>query len=298
MEVFMGVFISFAEEDQKFAQILGASLTKKKVHVFVDRWHISIGDNLRKELEREIKEADFICCILSKSSSDIINKEDENRWFYEEYQLTLKRESAENRTILLPIVIEPCEIPFELQDRLFANFVDKDFDITFNELMIPLAKLLNNKGSRFESDHNFYTDFGMDYSLNRKSGLLEVSLDFIEYSRNFNWSVLTHISIEANKAATRYFQKRSLETHPDRFIYTVIAICEERFSQSSELSLTVNNDKPQTVDIIIDDPKLKFRFNVKVKTKKLGEDLGFDHLIHCGDYFKKIIDNARPSKFW
>jgi hypothetical protein len=293
----MGVFVSFAEEDERFAQSLGAALTKNRIHVFIDRWHIAVGDNLGEIIHNELQEADYICCVLSKKSCQVIQNKEE-RWFYKEFQLALKREQYEHRTIILPIIIEPCEIPQELNGRLYANFVGKDFQKVIHDLMTPLVKLVNNKGGRFETKREFLTDFGMDYMINRDTELLQISLDFIEYSRVFDWSILTQISIRSNKEATSHFINRAKNNLHDIFLYTIITICAERFSDSSELSVLISSDKPQSIDIVIEDPKLKFRFDVIVKSKKLGQDLGFDHVIHCGNYFNMVLETAKPSTLW
>jgi predicted butyrate kinase (DUF1464 family) len=103
----LSVFVSFAEEDRDFAEMICRSLAKQRIHVFIDRWHISVGSELNVNILRELDEAEFIILVLSNSSSETIRTR-KNRWITREYELALIREQREKRKIILPVVIEDC----------------------------------------------------------------------------------------------------------------------------------------------------------------------------------------------
>lgn len=117
----MAVFISFAKEDQAFAERLSAELVKRQVIVFFDQWELKVGNKLTDRLTREINEAEYICIILSKASVRVLNSEDQ-RWFKREFELALELEKKAGIDIILPVVIDDCEIPHALNDKVRSEF--------------------------------------------------------------------------------------------------------------------------------------------------------------------------------
>ena len=62
------VFISYSHADKNFVDKLAAHLTLSKVHVWVDRWELHVGDSLITKIQQIIQEASALIVILSHAS--------------------------------------------------------------------------------------------------------------------------------------------------------------------------------------------------------------------------------------
>ncbi|MFC1937437.1 toll/interleukin-1 receptor domain-containing protein [Chloroflexota bacterium] len=110
-----GVFISYASADRSFASKLANDLKSKGLNVWFDQWELKVGDSLTHKIGSAIKTQDFLIVVLSKASV-------ESEWVLKELSIGLMRELEERRVVVLPIVIEDCDIPPLLSDKVYADF--------------------------------------------------------------------------------------------------------------------------------------------------------------------------------
>lgn len=87
--------------------------------------------------------------ILSKKSV-------ESAWCKKELNSGLVRELEEKRVIVLPVVINDCEIPLFLREKLYADF-RTDYNEGFNAILEAVAGVTNEWGE--------VTRTGMAYGL-------------------------------------------------------------------------------------------------------------------------------------
>ena len=123
----MKVFISYSHKDKKFVNQLTQRLNEQSIDVLLDSKEISIGTNIAERIRESISKVDFFILILSKNSAD-------SKWVNYELSATMLYEISRQETIILPVLIEDCQIPFSLQDRLYADF-RFSFDKGFNSLI-------------------------------------------------------------------------------------------------------------------------------------------------------------------
>jgi len=123
----MKVFISYSHKDKKFVNQLTQRLKEQNIDVLLDSKEISIGTNIAERIRESISKVDFFILILSKNSAD-------SKWVNYELSATMLNEISRQETIILPVLIEDCQIPFSLQDRLYADF-RFSFDKGFNSLI-------------------------------------------------------------------------------------------------------------------------------------------------------------------
>ncbi len=123
----MKVFISYSHKDKKFVNLLTNKLREHNVEVWLDSKEISVGSNIAERIKDGISKVDFFILILSKNST-------ESKWVNYELSATILNEISRQETIILPVLIEDCQIPFSLQDRLYADF-RFSFDEGFNSLL-------------------------------------------------------------------------------------------------------------------------------------------------------------------
>jgi len=100
------------------------------MQVWIDEAELKIGDSLVSKISAAIDKADFVAAILSHNSV-------RSKWVTKELQLAMTQEIEGRRVKVLPILIERCEVPEFLADKVYADFTDPDdFDG-------PLSRLLH-----------------------------------------------------------------------------------------------------------------------------------------------------------
>lgn len=129
----ISVFLSHSSKDKFFARKLAETLSSYDVRVWIDEAELKIGDSLVGKISTAIDKADFVAAILSHNSV-------RSNWVTKELQLAMTQEIEGRRVKVLPILIERCEIPEFLSDKVYADFTDPD------DSDGPLSKLLHALG--------------------------------------------------------------------------------------------------------------------------------------------------------
>jgi len=115
MALTSSVFISYSSKDKNFASRLATDLKSKGLNVWFDQWEFKVGDSLIKKLGAAIKAHDYLIVVLSNSSV-------KSEWVMKELSTGLVKELKERRVVVLPVVIEDCDIPTLLSDKVYADF--------------------------------------------------------------------------------------------------------------------------------------------------------------------------------
>lgn len=127
------VFISHSSRDKEVVRRIAARLEECGVSVWLDENELNPGDSLLGRISESIHHTTFVAVVLSKSALA-------SPWVKKELSLAMAREIHEDRTTVLPILIEECEVPDFLADKLYADFTDPR---RFDQAMIQLLGSLN-----------------------------------------------------------------------------------------------------------------------------------------------------------
>lgn len=111
------IFLSHSSDDKPFVRKLAKSLRMKGVKVWLDEAEIRVGDSLIDKISSAINEADFIAAVISANSVN-------STWVQKELSLAMSKEIANRQVAVLPILLEKCELPPFLTDKLYANFTN------------------------------------------------------------------------------------------------------------------------------------------------------------------------------
>lgn len=109
------VFLSHSSADKAFVTRLAVDLRSKDVPVWFDRWELKVGDSLSSKIADGINESGWLAVVLSKQSVS-------SAWVQKELNAALARELRDKNVYVLPIVIEDCDIPLFLLDKVYADF--------------------------------------------------------------------------------------------------------------------------------------------------------------------------------
>ena len=123
------IFLSHSWNDKFFARKLAEKLREVGAIVWIDEAELKVGDSLIRRISDAIERTNYVAAILSHNSVS-------SEWVQKELALAMTKEIVGKKVIVLPILIEKCEIPEFLKDKYYADFTDpNDFETPFSKLL-------------------------------------------------------------------------------------------------------------------------------------------------------------------
>jgi hypothetical protein len=110
-----GVFISHSSKDKGFARKLAADLTELGHEVWLDEYSIRVGDCIVSGIEKGLRDADYVIVVLSPNS--VLSG-----WVEREWKTKFWDEVESKRTLVLPVLLEDCDLPQLLKTKRYADF--------------------------------------------------------------------------------------------------------------------------------------------------------------------------------
>lgn len=134
-ERYHSIFLSHTADDKDFVRQLRDELVASGVNrVWLDEAEIKIGDSLIAKIGEGMKHSKYIAVILSKKS--IVAP-----WVKKELEIAMTREMKSGEVVVLPLLIEECELPEFLSGKLYADFSKpQNHDKEFGKLLRRLQK--------------------------------------------------------------------------------------------------------------------------------------------------------------
>jgi hypothetical protein len=277
----MPVFISYSHSDKAVVTRLAAHMIKRNAQVWVDTWELSVGDSIIQRVQEAITSSDALLVVLSKTSV-------QSEWCKKEINSGLMRELEEKRVVVLPVIIEDCEIPLFLKDKLYAD-LRKDFDSGIDSIMDAIARVTNPNQSRFSNDDG-YTDWAIDWGA--YDGLFHLRFTIVNSLTKLKMTLLTEVTVICNDVLTAR-QQQFTDAGLDWIGRMIIAEALFEFGNKDEFRVILDSQFPQRIDATIADPKRGAEYSVIASCRKLGEDNGKDQLVNISGYLKLIREYMR-----
>lgn len=279
----MPVFISYSHTDKDFVDRLAGNLVARKAQVWVDRWELNLGDSIINKVQEAIEKASALLVVLSKSSVA-------SEWCKKEFTAGLLRELEEKRIVVLPVLLEDCEVPLFLRDKLYADF-RKDFDDGLRVVFESIAKVTSTVRSRI-TDPEFHTDWAVDWG--DLDGKFSLRITLVEQSRNYPFSVLTEVILIANEAAkSRYAE--TLRLGLDWFGRNVILEALAEFAEKTDLRILFYDQFPKHRSATLKDKYSDKAYEVFITSRWLGEDTGRDLVVNLSGQLGQVRDYIKRT---
>lgn len=198
------------------------------------------------------------------------------------------RELDEKRVVVLPVLVEDCEIPIFLREKMYAD-LRKDFDQGLLRIRDAIAKVTNADQGRIE-DESGYSDWAVDW--NMIESRFHMRFTIVNIQHNQPMTLLTHIDVFCNDVATnRYLQYM---TEGLDWIGRA-AICEPLFDagEKGNYHIILDSQFPKQFKTIIADKKNGSEYKVIVESRRLGLDNGKDQLVNASNYLMGVRDFIR-----
>lgn len=115
-----GVFLSHTSDDKPFVRKLKSDLEAHGVkRVWLDEAEILIGDSLIQKIDEGLRLTKYIAVVLSPRSI-------KSNWVQKELEIAINREIGSGEVVVLPLIMEQCELPSFLQGKLYADLTSAD----------------------------------------------------------------------------------------------------------------------------------------------------------------------------
>jgi hypothetical protein len=273
----MSVFISYSSKDAHFVEQLASALVANRVHIWLDKWEMQVGDSLLDKIQSALTTSDYLLVVLSKASV-------ESEWCRKELKAGLMRELEEKKTHVIPIIIEDCEIPIFLRDKKYADF-RKDFITGLNELLRPLAPLTSDRMKRSENGETVI-DYAFNFGLRDDHYFCDI--DFVTWFTKEKKSTLIQIQITGNTTVTQRFFAYNQMGKPWLMREVLIQTLHSTPNYYN-LRLFLKTDEVYLFRSQIRD-KNSFDFNVVIRGVQMGEDNSKDMLVNLSDYINLLME--------
>lgn len=272
-ERLMPIFISYSHADADFVDRLATQLVLQAVNVWVDRWEINVGDSLVDRVAKAIDGASALLVVLSKASV-------ESNWVRKEVNAGLVRELDEKHVVVLPILIEDCQIPMFLREKLFADF-RANFDDGLRRILESVARVTNANSARTYAP-TFYTDWGLDYGLVDDRMFLRMRL--VEHPVDQPYTVLSTLQVVADRVATTAYPEEVAFKGEDAVHRGIVSEVVDRVGDLTFL-LSDQFEQRREFEIQIEE----HRYDVTISAQRLGEDTGRDVLYRAGRQIEEAL---------
>lgn len=265
----MPIFISYSHTDKEFVDKLAIQLVRRNVNVWLDRWELSVGDSLLEKVQDAVDGASALLVILSKASSA-------SEWCKKELSAGLLRELEEKRVVVMPVMLEDCDVPVFARGKMFADF-RKNFDVGLRLVVEGIAKVTNPSLARFK-EPMYHTDWSIDWG--DVNGNLAIILNFIQIPVKQPYTCLTNIEILANSVATEVFGRNKKESGVDAAKLYVLAALNSHLSASRDLKPLLADERERVHRLELTGPSRAEGYSVRIGVRRLGEDTGRDILVN------------------
>jgi len=281
----MSIVISYAHEDSEFVDNLAGNLFKNRVHVWVDRWELKVGDSILRKIESAIQDADALLVVLSKASV-------ESEWCKKELTAGLVLELEAKSVFVLPIVVDDCDIPLFLKDKLYADF-RKDKDKAFKDVLEATARFTSDTLYRGITP-KMNTDYGLYYSVSPDT--VEISLTLLDMPVDQPYSVITEVFIRGNQVLVKRYNEFAKHGFDWFQREAILATVMDGIENKKAGFHYLDDSFPKSLEFTIVDSKRGVRLDVAVQSRRLGEDNGKDIAVDWGLSFKRYVERLLREK--
>lgn len=124
------IFISYSYKEEKQAHNIANALRDANIPVWLDVWNISSGENWRDAIQRGLDESSMMVLLISPNSME--SEQVANEWHY----------YLDEAKPIIPILLEPARIHFQVRSLQYIDFHRQEFDDAFKQLL----KTISDKG--------------------------------------------------------------------------------------------------------------------------------------------------------
>jgi hypothetical protein len=273
----MPIFISYNHADKEIAQSLAMNLVQAKKNVWIDTWELNAGDSLIERIESALGDADAILVLLSERST-------KSEWCRKELRSGLVRELEEKSVLVIPVVLDDCEIPLFLREKLWID-LRKDKDEQLALLLRSLERVSNPSQGRVETPE-YHIDWSMTtVRLGNQKG---IEWTFVDHGEKLPYVVMTQVlMLPIGRSAAAY---DALRTDDERFVFSARSM-QAALEGVDDLRVLLSSAKPEVRRWVIDDSH-GGKVDIAVTVRRMGTDNGMDTLVEVDRNLRRAVKHT------
>ncbi|WP_109316728.1 toll/interleukin-1 receptor domain-containing protein [Pseudovibrio ascidiaceicola] len=274
----MAVFISYNHEDKSVAEALAKNLVQAKHNVWIDLWELNAGDSLIERIEDALSGADAILVLLSENSI-------RSEWCKKELKSGLIRELDEKSVLVIPVILDDCDVPLFLREKLCIDFrKDKDEQLAF--LLRSIARILNPAQGRADTPE-YHIDWSMAYVT--FAGRNGVEWVFVDHGEKLPYVVMTQVLMFPVGRTAKKFD--ALDNNEDRFRFSAEAM-NAALREQSDFSILLTGPAPEIRNFSLRSSGDGEQVQIELTVRKMGLDNGMDTLVYVDNNLQKAVDHT------
>ncbi len=239
---------------------------------------MNIGDLLIAKIQAALTESDAILIVLSKNSLA-------SEWCKKELNAGLVRELEEKRVLVLPCVIDDCEIPLFLREKVYADF-RKDRGVALSQVHDALLRITNFQQGRIENQ-GFFTDWSYDWSTGRHSGLWYFEWTFVDHGPALEFCILTECKLACNEIASEIFKQLDESARQDYIRRALSVLVEKTTREQLKIRIT---DAFRKIGVLEEIRGFAGEaWLAEVSSRRMGIDNGKDTLVHVDQMLERAL---------
>lgn len=265
----MPIFISYSHENKEFVDKLAMQLVHRNVNVWLDRWELNIGDSIIDKVQEAVDGASALLVIMSKASIS-------SEWCKRELSSGFLRELEEKRVVVMPVLLENCDIPIFARGKLYADF-RTNFDDGLKTIVEGIAKVTSPFLARIK-EPEYHVDWSIDWG--DVNGLFAIILNFVEQAQNQPYTCLTNIEVLASPIATEKYEINKISLGEEHARASIVKTINDYFKKQPDFRplLTTEREKVRRVTVQGTEPGEEYK--IRIGVRRLGEDTGRDILVN------------------
>lgn len=122
------IFVSYSRKNEPFARKLARALSDSGVDVWLDVEDIPAGMKWSSAIQQGLDTANLLIVVITPDSMASTNVEDEWQYY------------LDNKKTVIPVLLEPTKIHFQLARIQYIDFHTQDFDTAFVQLVAELQR--------------------------------------------------------------------------------------------------------------------------------------------------------------
>lgn len=130
------VFLSHSSKDKSMVIPVALDLEKKEISPWLDAFDILPGESIVSKINEGLAECDFVILFLSKNSVT-------SNWVKKEWETILWDEIDQDKTKIIPVKLDDCEVPKILQTKKYIDF-SNDYNYGLS-MVIDTIKRYNDR---------------------------------------------------------------------------------------------------------------------------------------------------------
>jgi len=283
----MPIFISYSRKDREFVDTLAANLVRNRHHIWLDRWELNVGDSLIDKIQEALKGSSAILVVLSENSV-------ESAWCKKELNAGLMRELEERNSILLPCVIDDCEIPLFLKEKLYADFRNNPDD-ALADVDRALARISNPMQGRSETPE-FHIDWSVAWGdVDGDPERLWIEFTFVDHGENLPYVVMSQCLVRCNSQASAAFAEAQANDNTDVFIRDVLGRVLRQVTKK-EMTILIDSAIVKRVQRFLAADGGQ-GFFIEFSCRRLGTDNGMDTVYYMDKNLHRALAHMKEVTF-